>query len=50
MLLQAQFAYNSAYQESTQMSPFYANYGFEPEINKALRDELLAEKAILAAE
>ena len=27
----AQFAYNSAKQESTNESPFYANYGFEPE-------------------
>jgi transposase InsO family protein len=50
MLPQAQFAYNSAYQESTQMSPFYANYGFEPEINKTPREGPLAEKAILTAE
>jgi hypothetical protein len=26
----AEFAYNNASQESTQMSPFYANYGFHP--------------------
>jgi Chromo (CHRromatin Organisation MOdifier) domain len=26
----AEFAYNNAYQESTKMSPFYANYGFNP--------------------
>ena len=26
----AEFAYNNAYQESTKMSPFFANYGFHP--------------------
>jgi hypothetical protein len=50
MLPNAQFAYNSAYQESTQLSPFYANYGFEPEINKQPRQGPLAEKAILTTE
>jgi len=26
----AKFAYNNAFQESTKMSPFFANYGFHP--------------------
>ena len=26
----AEYAYNSAISETTKMSPFYANYGFEP--------------------
>jgi len=26
----AEFAYNNAFQESTKMSPFFANYGFHP--------------------
>ena len=27
----AEYAYNSATQESSKVSPFYANYGFEPD-------------------
>ena len=30
----AQYAYNSAIHEATSMTPFYANYGFEPEITR----------------
>jgi len=30
LLPRAEFAYNNARQESMQMSPFYANYGFHP--------------------
>lgn len=50
LLPAAQFAYNSAYQESTKVSPFFANYGFEPEVNKEPRTGPLAEKAILTVE
>ena len=30
LLLLAEYAYNSAISETTKMSPFYTNYGFEP--------------------
>ena len=30
LLSLAEFAYNNAFQESTKMSPFFANYGFHP--------------------
>jgi len=30
LLLLAEFTYNNATQESTKMSPFYANYGLHP--------------------
>ena len=30
LLALAEFAYNNAFQESTKMSPFFANYGFHP--------------------
>ncbi len=30
----AQFAYNSASTETTKVSPFFANYGFDPEIHR----------------
>lgn len=50
LLPTAQFAYNSAYQESTKISPFYANYGYEPEIVKTPREGPLAEQAIIMAE
>jgi hypothetical protein len=33
----AQFAYNSSHNESTKCSPFFANYGFDPEIHRASR-------------
>lgn len=46
----AQFAYNTAYQESTRLSPFYANYGFNPEIHRTPRKGPLAEAAILDSE
>jgi hypothetical protein len=46
----AQLAYNSAPTESTKITPFYANYGFEPEIDKAPRVGPLAEKAMLTAD
>ena len=46
----AQLAYNSAPTESTKLSPFYANYGFEPEIDKPPKEGPLAEKAMLTAD
>ena len=47
----AQFAYNSAKSETTQTSPFYANYGYHPEVYKeALPDGILAQKAHLGVE
>ena len=47
----AQFSYNSAKSKTTQMSPFYANYGYNPEVYKeALPDGILAQKAHLGVE
>jgi hypothetical protein len=47
----AQLAYNSAPTESTKLSPFYANYGYEPEFGKKTPLEgPLAEKAMLEAD
>jgi hypothetical protein len=46
----AQFAYNSAKSESTKISPFYANYGYEPEAYRQPRkDGVMAEQAIILA-
>jgi len=45
----AQFAYNSSPHASTKMSPFYANYGYEPEAYKHPRkDPTQAEGAAIA--
>ena len=42
----AQFAYNSATTETTKISPFFANYGFQPQAYRHPRDgAILAEKA-----
>src|SRR5437764_14792517 len=41
LLSMAQFAYNSHKNETTRLSPFYANYGFEPE---AYREALPTER------
>ena len=47
----AQFAYNSAKQETTQVSPFFANYSFEPELyRQQLLDTVLAQKAHITVE
>ena len=47
----AQFVYNSAKQETTQVSPFFANYGFEPELyRQQLLDTVLAQKAHITVE
>ena len=46
----ARFAYNSATHEATKITPFYANYGYEPKWTKAPRPGPLAEKARLTAE
>ncbi|KFY06188.1 hypothetical protein V491_08796, partial [Pseudogymnoascus sp. VKM F-3775] len=51
LLLLAQFAYNSATAESTKISPFFANHGWQPEAYKIPRkDNIQAEQAILEAE
>ncbi|KAL2004449.1 hypothetical protein VTN00DRAFT_5204 [Thermoascus crustaceus] len=51
LLPMAQFAYNSAKNETTQESPFYANYGFEPSAYQELKpDKVLAQKGILRAD
>jgi hypothetical protein len=47
----AQFAYNSARSESTQTTPFFANYGYEPEAYRQPRkDDTKAEQATLLVE
>jgi hypothetical protein len=51
ILLIAQFAYNSAMTEATKVSPFFANYGYQPEAYRQPRvDETRAEQAIIAVE
>ncbi|KAL2005341.1 hypothetical protein VTN00DRAFT_2552 [Thermoascus crustaceus] len=48
LLPMAQFAYNSAKNETTQESLFYANYGFEPSAYQEPKpDRVLAQKGIL---
>ena len=42
LLLLAEFAYNNGYQETIQMTPFYANYGRNPE--HQLINHLITEK------
>ena len=46
----AQFAYNSARTETTKVSPFYANYGFQPEAYREPGVEASSEQARLKAE
>lgn len=47
----AQFAYNSASTEATKTSPFYANYGYEPQVSKApIITQHESEKATLHAD
>ncbi|TPX16414.1 uncharacterized protein E0L32_012424 [Thyridium curvatum] len=46
----AQFAYNSAPTETTKVSPFFANYGRNPEAYRQPRDKVNADSAILKAE
>ena len=47
----AQFAYNSAMSEATKVSPFFANYGYQPEAYRQPRpDETRAEQAMIAVE
>lgn len=47
----AQFAYNSAKSEATQVSPFFANYGFEPKAYRQPRkDDTMAEQAIVTVD
>ena len=51
ILLIAQFAYNSAMTETTKASPFFANYGYQPEAYRQLRtDPARAEQAMIAVE
>jgi hypothetical protein len=46
----AQFAYNSAESEPIKCSPFFANYGFEPEIHRVPRQGLEVPKAVRQTE
>lgn len=47
----AQFAYNSAPTETTKISPFYANYGYQPEAYREPRTSIsTSEKAQVKAE
>jgi hypothetical protein len=47
----AQFAYNSAMTETTKVSPFFANYGYQPEAYRQPRqDKVRAEQAMIAVE
>jgi len=41
----AQYAYNNAENEKTKMFPFFANYGYNPTINKPRSKESLSLKA-----
>jgi hypothetical protein len=51
ILPMAQFAYNSAMTEATKVSPFFANYGYQPEAYRQPRpDEARAEQAIIVVE
>ncbi|KAL2004441.1 hypothetical protein VTN00DRAFT_6592 [Thermoascus crustaceus] len=51
LLPMAQFTYNSAKNKTTQESPFYANYGFEPTAYQEPKpDKVLAQKGILRAD
>ena len=51
LLPMAQFAYNSSKQESTNESPFFANYGFELEAyRETIPSRKLAQSGILKAE
>jgi hypothetical protein len=46
----AQFAYNSARNETTGMTPFYANYGYEPTAYRQPRKKVAnAEEALMLA-
>lgn len=50
LLPMAQFAYNSAKSEPTQVSPFFANHGYDPEAYKQPRkDETRAQGAMVLA-
>lgn len=50
MLPLAQFAHNSAKNETTSVSPFFANYGFEPEAYRQPRkDNVSAQESIILA-
>jgi hypothetical protein len=51
ILPMAQFAYNSAMTETTKVSPFFANHGYQPEAYREPRkDETRAEQATLEVE
>lgn len=47
----AQFAYNSAVTDTTKTSPFFANHGYNPEVYKTPRKDIMrAEQATLEVE
>ena len=46
----AQYAYNTAESESTKVSPFYANYGFNPDAHFQPKTGATAPRAVLKAE
>jgi hypothetical protein len=46
----AQYAYNSSKNSVTGYSPFFANYGYEPQIRKEIQSESWSQKARVKAE
>jgi len=50
LLPTAQFAHNSAVSETTKVSPFYANYGFEPRAYGSTLPGATAQKAMIEIE
>ncbi|KAM5346028.1 hypothetical protein ACJ41O_009033 [Fusarium nematophilum] len=46
----AQLAYNTATNESTKITPAYANFGFNPDAHQQARDTVINPKAILTSD
>ena len=43
----AEYAYNSSVHESTQMTPFEANFGYTPEMSRPAREGANSERALI---